>query len=235
VRPAPQGKALTYYAVLFAPGEQTVPPPEPLSITDELMNCYSQHRLPSRIGARGRMLFEELLARFSHIERRARIAAEHQLAAFLWELVWKTEHTPPGREEEAADQTTYTAHVRRALAIIESHRERNLSIAVLAREVGVSQEHLTRSFAHQVGQPPLAYHRRTRIEAAVSLLLNSRRPVKEIAWDLGFAGSTQFARTFRSVTGMSPTTFRSRYFATTPTNYAARAVSRALPPGPSRG
>mgnify|MGYP006278561335 FL=1 len=235
VRPAAHGKALTYYAVLFAPGDETVRPPDILSIAEELTNCHSQHRLPYRIGARGRLLFEELLARFSHVDRRARIAAEHRLEAFLWELVWKTEDAPSGSEEDAADQAGYTTHVRRALAIIESHRERDLSVSVLAREVGVSQEHLTRSFAHQVGQPPLAYHRRTRIEAAVSLLLNSRRPVKEIAWDLGFAGSTQFARTFRGVTGMSPTTFRSRYFATTPTDYAARTVSRALPPAPSRG
>lgn len=39
-------------------------------------------------------------------------------------------------------------------------------------------------------------------------LLHTRRPVKEIAWEIGFGDELYFSRVFKSVTGCSPTFFR---------------------------
>ncbi|MEP6938065.1 MAG: helix-turn-helix domain-containing protein, partial [Chthoniobacterales bacterium] len=49
---------------------------------------------------------------------------------------------------------------------------------------------------------------RVRIEKAKALLLDRRRRVSEVAYEVGFQSLTHFNRVFRKITGQSPTSFR---------------------------
>lgn len=81
-------------------------------------------------------------------------------------------------------------------------------VARLARVSGVSPAHFARSFKQAFGTPPHRYLLTRRIERATTLLRHSDRPVTDIALACGWRSLGSFSRTFRDVTGKSPTAMR---------------------------
>ena len=80
----------------------------------------------------------------------------------------------------------------------------------LARVSGVSEAHFARSFKDAFGVPPHRYLLTRRIERATALLRESDRPITSIAFDTGWQSLGTFGRTFRDVTGDSPSAVRAR-------------------------
>ena len=80
----------------------------------------------------------------------------------------------------------------------------------LARVSHVSEAHFARSFRQAFGVPPHRYLLTRRIERATALLRESDRPITSIAFDTGWQSLGTFGRTFRDVTGESPSDFRER-------------------------
>jgi AraC family transcriptional regulator len=83
------------------------------------------------------------------------------------------------------------------------------SLTELAAQVGVHPTHLARVFRQFECCTISDYIRRIRIEEARQKILCTDKPLVEIALDAGFADQTHFTRSFRRVTGMTPTEFRS--------------------------
>src|SRR5215471_5157497 len=88
----------------------------------------------------------------------------------------------------------------------------------LARVSGVSEAHFARSFKRAFGVPPHRYLLTRRIERATALLRDTDLAVTEIALNTGWESLGTFGRTFRDVTGESPSAMRAR----------ARAMAHAL-------
>ena len=80
----------------------------------------------------------------------------------------------------------------------------------LARVSGVSEAHFARSFKEAFGLPPHRYLLTRRIERATSLLRDTELPITEIAFQTGWGSLGTFGRTFRDVTGESPSALRTR-------------------------
>ena len=80
----------------------------------------------------------------------------------------------------------------------------------LARVSGVSEAHFARSFKEAFGVPPHRYLLTRRIERAKSLLRDTDLSTTEIAFRTGWKSLGTFGRTFRDVTGESPTELRAR-------------------------
>src|SRR5580698_8348279 len=80
----------------------------------------------------------------------------------------------------------------------------------LARVSGVSEAHFARSFRDAFGVPPHRYLLTRRIERAKSLLRDTDLPIIEIAFQTGWNSLGTFGRTFRDITGESPTELRAR-------------------------
>jgi AraC-like DNA-binding protein len=80
----------------------------------------------------------------------------------------------------------------------------------LARVSGVSAAHFARSFKQAFGVPPHRYLLTRRIERATALLRDTELSITEIAFVTGWESLGTFGRTFRDVTGESPSTIRSR-------------------------
>jgi transcriptional regulator GlxA family with amidase domain len=80
----------------------------------------------------------------------------------------------------------------------------------LARVSGVSEAHFARSFRDAFGLPPHRYLLARRIERAKALLRDTDLPVTEIALQTGWESLGTFGRTFRDITGESPSTLRVR-------------------------
>lgn len=80
----------------------------------------------------------------------------------------------------------------------------------LAKVSGVSTAHFARSFKQAFGVPPHRYLLTRRIERAQALLRETKRPIASIAFATGWKSLGTFGRTFRDVTGESPTQYRER-------------------------
>lgn len=88
----------------------------------------------------------------------------------------------------------------------------------LARVSGVSETHFARSFKQAFGVPPHRYLLTRRIERAVALLRDTELSITEVAFQVGWDSLGTFGRTFRDITGESPSAVRQR----------ARAAIRGL-------
>jgi transcriptional regulator GlxA family with amidase domain len=80
----------------------------------------------------------------------------------------------------------------------------------LARVSSVSEAHFARSFRDAFGVPPHRYLLTRRIERATTLLRDTELPILEIALQTGWNSLGTFGRTFRDVTGESPSDMRAR-------------------------
>jgi transcriptional regulator GlxA family with amidase domain len=80
----------------------------------------------------------------------------------------------------------------------------------LAQVSGVSEAHFARSFKQAFGIPPHRYLLTRRIERATALLRDTDVPITEIAFATGWQSLGSFGRTFRDITGDSPSAIRAR-------------------------
>lgn len=98
--------------------------------------------------------------------------------------------------------------VERAYAIVHAEYARGLRVPALARRLGVSAAHLSRTFHHATGLRLVDYVARYRAERARALLLEGDRAVAEVARASGFASISQFNRVFRATFGAAPRQLR---------------------------
>ncbi len=117
------------------------------------------------------------------------------------------------RQQIEAPDTTQpdTASARLASAftsLIESDFKSTKTVADYASDLGVTPTHLTRCCKQTCGRSALSIlNERILFEARLQLL-QSRKPIKDIADELGFSSAAYFTRAFQEQTGQTPTEFR---------------------------
>jgi transcriptional regulator GlxA family with amidase domain len=152
-------------------------------------------------------------------------------------------HSPPPRN------LAILRRLLRARDAMDVASHRPWTVRELAALSGVSEAHFARAFLKAFGTPPHRYLLSRRIERAVALLRETDLPVTFIALDTGWSSLGTFGRTFRDVTGLSPSAMRERLRCEPPENgyvpYCylraaarpplTRAVSeKRAPPAPDR-
>jgi transcriptional regulator GlxA family with amidase domain len=116
-----------------------------------------------------------------------------------------------GRSEEREHQDPdLLRRLLRAKDRMDAASEEAWPVARLARVSGVSEAHFARSFKRAFGVPPHRYLITRRIERAKALLRDTDMSVTEIAFEAGYGSLGTFGRTFRDVTGESPSALRAR-------------------------
>jgi AraC family transcriptional regulator len=97
---------------------------------------------------------------------------------------------------------------RRVVEFIEQHLAEDISLDALAKVVRLSPYHFLRSFKRSLGEPPHRYWTARRIERAKALLANPRASIAEVAFRIGFSGTSAFSAAFRRITGQTATDYR---------------------------
>jgi AraC-like DNA-binding protein len=133
--------------------------------------------------------------------------------------------------------------VGRALALMHGEPRRDWTVESLAAEVACSRATFARRFRDLVGEPPLVYLTRLRMDVAARMLRDSDQPLAAIAAHVGYASEFAFNRTFHRVRGVPPGRYREQARsameapasggATAP--MPAPAPRRVLPPAAAQG
>jgi AraC-like DNA-binding protein len=96
----------------------------------------------------------------------------------------------------------------RALALLHTRPSDAWSLERLARAVGVSRSSLAERFHALVGQPPMRYLTRWRLQLACRLLRDDAAKVSAVALEVGYHSEAAFSRAFKEAVGTSPAVWR---------------------------
>lgn len=174
----------------------------------------------------------ELLPPLIHL-RPAEAPAAEWLEATLRFLAWETREAKPGTETIVSRLTDVVfvqvlrawiealpegrggwlgalrdRQVGAALALVHRAPERDFTNASLAAAVGMSRSRFAARFSALVGEPPLAYVSRWRLETAAGLLRDGALSLGEVAERVGYDSEAAFSKAFRRRFGSPPGAYR---------------------------
>nr|WP_087575495.1 AraC family transcriptional regulator [Sphingomonas sp. CDS-1] len=90
---------------------------------------------------------------------------------------------------------------------IRAHPDRPWTVAHLARHVGLSRSAFAAAFHEVIGESPIAFLTRNRMERAATLLRTDSLSMYEIAQRVGYPIESSFARAFKRHWGVPPRSF----------------------------
>ena len=99
-------------------------------------------------------------------------------------------------------------HVGRALGLLHARVADPWTVDALAREVGLSRSALGERFAALLGEPPMRYLTRWRMQIATLRLRESRDALAKIAAGVGYDSEAAFNRAFKRENGVPPAAWR---------------------------
>lgn len=112
------------------------------------------------------------------------------------------EHLEERHEPQVGDD------LEKALRFLQSHAHRPLGVSQIAAAAGVTRRTLERRFAESIGRSPRDHLEWLRVQRARKLLVETRRPVKEIAYLCGFRESRGLIRACRRWLDRAPGAIR---------------------------
>jgi AraC-like DNA-binding protein len=106
--------------------------------------------------------------------------------------------------------------VGRALSLLHARPAEAWTLDALARAAGLSRSALADRFTQLVGQPPMHYLTRWRMQLAARLLHDASAKVASVALEVGYESEAAFSRAFKRTVGVSPAAWRGRERAPAP-------------------
>ena len=104
-----------------------------------------------------------------------------------------------------------TQVISTAMNYINAHYQRELTLDEVANFVGFNRYYFSRSFKIQTGYTFKDYLSQKRVQAAMELLMHTKKPMHEVAEESGFGSIATFNRVFRDSKGCTPTQYRTIY------------------------
>jgi AraC-like DNA-binding protein len=150
--------------------------------------------------------------KFSAVQAGANRAGGEALLARLSEALF-VETLRRYMAELPPQQTGWLAGARDpgvGAALAHMHRAPELpwTIVKLALQVGVSRSALAERFRHYLGEPPMTYLSRWRLQLGARMLTSTSYSVARISGDVGYESEPAFNRAFKREFGAPPARFR---------------------------
>jgi AraC-like DNA-binding protein len=98
--------------------------------------------------------------------------------------------------------------IGRVLTRVHREPERRWTVDDLAESAAMSAAAFKRRFTALVGEPPLTYVTRSRMDVAARLLRRSNAPLAQVAAAVGYESEYAFGRAFKRALGVAPGRFR---------------------------
>jgi AraC-like DNA-binding protein len=100
-----------------------------------------------------------------------------------------------------------------ALALMHREPCHSWTLAELGAKVGASRSLLAERFARFLGEPPLTYLARWRLQLAARLLQTTQKNILHVAMDVGYESQAAFNRAFKREFGLAPAQYRRKLLA----------------------
>ncbi len=125
---------------------------------------------------------------------------------FVWSLRhWLVTASPQaGGLARAWDDTV----VGRALGLMHAQPAKDWNVEALARELNQSRSGFSQRFVEVLGEPPMRYLTRWRMQLAADLLVSTKLRISQIAQRVGYDSEPAFSRAFRRQFGNAPVDHR---------------------------
>ena len=169
---------------------------------DNLKHAAEAVRLPEQAASfhcGGILLAAERLARHC---RQWADGASLIAEALCWELL---AHTGRVAEPDASQAPRWLEDARQC---IRENCHARMQVSDIAAIAGVHPVYLIRRFRESFGCTPGGYLRMCRAERAASLLVDTERPLAEVALAAGYADQSQMSKAFQSRFEMTPRQYR---------------------------
>ena len=170
----------------------------------------SAFKVNVRAGAPGSWIESAIRHSASELEvrRPGRMAVLSKLAEslFIDALCRYMDELPPERTAWLAGARD--PNVGRALAHLHRDPAHPWTLQDLARASGVSRTVLAERFNRLMGEAPLAYLARWRLQMGARLLRTTNRKVLDVAGDVGYESEAAFNRAFKRAFGTPPARYR---------------------------
>jgi AraC-like DNA-binding protein len=101
--------------------------------------------------------------------------------------------------------------IGKALVTIHTRLGASLNVDALAREIGMSRSAFSARFAQLVGEPPMSYVTRWRMNRAAYFLRSTDKKIAAVASSVGYDSAPALIRAFKQFFGVSPGAYR-RHF-----------------------
>lgn len=124
-----------------------------------------------------------------------------------WMLLIQELQENPGSQNIAG--TEQANRLRSMIAYINQHYTERITLAEIAKTAGVSEREASRCFKKNIGQSPMGYLIKYRLNQSKKLLLETGMAITDICQQCGFSDSAYFGKVFRKAYGMTPSEYRS--------------------------
>lgn len=120
-----------------------------------------------------------------------------------------------GGQEQFSEPLRFQVAARDRLAdlteLVTSQLARDLSVPVLAKQLGLSTRQLSRRCRSELGESPAALVQRLRLDEARRRLLEAGASVDSVGASVGFQSADAFRRAFEQRFGINPGAYRERF------------------------
>jgi len=98
--------------------------------------------------------------------------------------------------------------IRKALALLRAHPNKELNMNDLANQVGLSRSRFYDLFQTSTGRSPRSYLDLLCVETAIAKLSSGSAKIAEVSAELGFSAQSNFTRFFQQQVGIPPSEYR---------------------------
>lgn len=102
-------------------------------------------------------------------------------------------------------------YIKSSIEYVEKNFQRELSVKELASYIGINRKYLYTIFKRILGQTPIEYILKVKIDKARTLLENNKLTILEVSNSVGYKDQFTFSKQFKKITGESPSNYRQRY------------------------
>ena len=111
-------------------------------------------------------------------------------------------------EKNATDTETKSEFLKKIISYINNNYADQIPLSEIAREFNMSPKYFCRFFKNSFNKTFIEYVNAVRIEHAMKLLADRDITITETALSCGFLNMSYFTRTFRKITGFTPSAYR---------------------------
>ena len=162
------------------------------------------------LAAMGEGHSSEVQQRLNTVLERVRLRFDLQSSAF--EVAGVAEEMLNVIFAELESRQLYSGDdLKKVLNYIDRNIKRGVTLDMAAAYVGMSASYFSKFFKKYMGVNFITYVTDRKIEAAKDMLVNTDRPVVNIAYDLSYSETNYFSKTFKKKVGVTPTEYREQH------------------------